>query len=97
MVPDGFAQAVCARGPLQNVVQQVLRDLQVPREVLQFVNYPTRFDATATQALLDKAKIRVPPLEDYAWRLWDYWERHLDPDLPPTAASRAPSRARSSL
>jgi NAD(P)-dependent dehydrogenase (short-subunit alcohol dehydrogenase family) len=23
----------------------------------------------------------VPPLEDYAWRLWDYWERHLDPDL----------------
>ena len=20
-------------------------------------------------------------LEDYAWRLWDYWERHLDPDL----------------
>jgi nucleoside-diphosphate-sugar epimerase len=25
--------------------------------------------------------IAVPPLEDYAWRLWDYWERHLDPDL----------------
>ena len=24
---------------------------------------------------------RVPSLEDYAWRLWDYWERHLDPDL----------------
>ena len=23
----------------------------------------------------------VPPLEDYAWKLWDYWERHLDPDL----------------
>ena len=23
----------------------------------------------------------MPRLEDYAWRLWDYWERHLDPDL----------------
>jgi NAD(P)-dependent dehydrogenase (short-subunit alcohol dehydrogenase family) len=23
----------------------------------------------------------VPALETYAWRLWDYWERHLDPDL----------------
>ncbi len=23
----------------------------------------------------------MPVLEDYAWRLWDYWERHLDPDL----------------
>ncbi|MCX7058737.1 MAG: SDR family NAD(P)-dependent oxidoreductase [Proteobacteria bacterium] len=22
----------------------------------------------------------MPPLEDYAWRLWDYWERHLDPE-----------------
>ncbi|MEM9058772.1 MAG: SDR family NAD(P)-dependent oxidoreductase, partial [Pseudomonadota bacterium] len=21
------------------------------------------------------------PLESYAWRLWDYWERNLDPDL----------------
>ena len=81
MIPDGIAQAVSRARPLQNVLQQLLRDLQVPREVLRFVNYPTRFDATATQALLDKAKIRVPPLEDYAWRLWDYWERHLDPDL----------------
>ena len=24
---------------------------------------------------------RVPPLEAYAGKLWDYWERHLDPDL----------------
>ena len=25
--------------------------------------------------------IEVPPLETYADRLWDYWERNLDPDL----------------
>ena len=41
---------------------------------------PDPFDSSATQKLLDKARIRVSPLEDYAWRLWDYWERHLDPD-----------------
>ena len=23
----------------------------------------------------------MPPLEAYAGKLWDYWERHLDPDL----------------
>src|SRR5205085_2532008 len=23
----------------------------------------------------------VPPLDTYAYRLWDYWERNLDPDL----------------
>jgi NAD(P)-dependent dehydrogenase (short-subunit alcohol dehydrogenase family) len=81
MVPEGLTAAVGRYKPLQNVLDQVLRDLQIPRSVLQFMNYPTRFDSSATQALLDRARIRVPPLEDYAWRLWDYWERHLDPDL----------------
>jgi NAD(P)-dependent dehydrogenase (short-subunit alcohol dehydrogenase family) len=81
MLPEPVTQSVERSKPIQNVFNQLLRDLQVPRSVLQFVNYPTRFDSTATQRLLDKAKIRVPPLEDYAWRLWDYWERHLDPDL----------------
>jgi NAD(P)-dependent dehydrogenase (short-subunit alcohol dehydrogenase family) len=81
LVPDGVRKSVERTKPIQNVYDQVLRDLQVPRSVLQFVNYPTRFDASATQKLLGKARISVPPLEDYAWRLWDYWERHLDPDL----------------
>ncbi len=81
MVPEGVAQTIGRSRPVQNVFNQLLRDLQIPRSVLQFVNYPTRFDSTETQKLLDEAKIRVPPLEDYAWRLWDYWERHLDPDL----------------
>ena len=81
MVPDSVAKSVERSKPLQNVWNQLLRDLQVPKSVLQFVNYPTRFDSSETQKLLEKAKIRVPVLEDYAWRLWDYWERHLDPDL----------------
>jgi NAD(P)-dependent dehydrogenase (short-subunit alcohol dehydrogenase family) len=81
MLPEPVTQSVGRSKPIQNVFNQLLRDLQVPRSVLQFINYPTRFDSTATQKLLDKAKIRVPALEDYAWRLWDYWERHLDPDL----------------
>jgi NAD(P)-dependent dehydrogenase (short-subunit alcohol dehydrogenase family) len=31
---------------------------------------------------LQGSGISVPPLHDYAWRIWDYWERHLDPELP---------------
>jgi NAD(P)-dependent dehydrogenase (short-subunit alcohol dehydrogenase family) len=27
------------------------------------------------------AASNAPTCKDYAWRLWDYWERHLDPDL----------------
>ena len=81
MVPEAVTGSVERSKPIQNVFNQVLRDLQVPRAVLQFVNYPTRFDSSETQRLLAKGKIRLLPLEDYAWRLWDYWERHLDPDL----------------
>jgi len=81
MIPDGVRKSVERTRPIQNVYEQLLRDLQVPKSVLQFINYPTRFDSTATQKALKKARIQVPPLEDYAWRLWDFWERHLDPDL----------------
>ncbi len=59
---------------------ELLDGLGVPAEALDFVNYPTLFTAEPTSALLAAAGIRVPPLEDYAWRLWDYWERHLDPE-----------------
>ncbi|MCZ8132659.1 MAG: SDR family oxidoreductase [Steroidobacteraceae bacterium] len=80
-VPTEWRVAVERFRPLRDVVDELLSGLQVPREVLTFVNYPTRFESSVTHALLAPAGIRVPPLEDYAWRLWDYWERHLDPDL----------------
>jgi NAD(P)-dependent dehydrogenase (short-subunit alcohol dehydrogenase family) len=46
------------------------------------MDYPATFDATAAQTALEGSGIKVPRLHDYAWRVWDYWERHLDPDLP---------------
>jgi NAD(P)-dependent dehydrogenase (short-subunit alcohol dehydrogenase family) len=49
--------------------------------MMTFVNYPTRFDCRETLAALKGSGIECPNFHDYAWRLWDYWERHLDPDL----------------
>jgi NAD(P)-dependent dehydrogenase (short-subunit alcohol dehydrogenase family) len=60
---------------------RVLADFGIPRQVLIYVNYPTHFDSRQTQAALADTDISVPPLEAYAGKLWDYWERHLDPDL----------------
>jgi len=67
--------------PLRRIFEQLLGELGIPRAVTGLLNYPTRFDATHAQQLLGTAGIHVPAIEDYAWRLWDYWERHLDPDL----------------
>jgi NAD(P)-dependent dehydrogenase (short-subunit alcohol dehydrogenase family) len=59
----------------------VLSDLGIPKDMFTFINYPTRFDNRECAKALKGSGIEVPRLEDYAWRLWDYWERHLDPDL----------------
>jgi NAD(P)-dependent dehydrogenase (short-subunit alcohol dehydrogenase family) len=59
----------------------VLSDLGIPKDMFTFINYPTRFDSREAEKALKGSGIAVPRLEDYAWRLWDYWERHLDPDL----------------
>ncbi len=67
--------------PMGLALDSVLSDFGIPRSVLTYVNYPTRFDSRQTQAALSGTGIRVPPLEAYADKLWDYWERHLDPDL----------------
>jgi short-subunit dehydrogenase len=76
-----FVRAFTALPPWDMVTDRVLSELGVPRAVLTYINYPTSFDARQAQAALAGTDIRVPPLEAYADKLWDYWERHLDPDL----------------
>jgi NAD(P)-dependent dehydrogenase (short-subunit alcohol dehydrogenase family) len=67
--------------PVKRITDQVLADLGIPRSVLVYINYPTDFDSTKAQEALEGTGISVPPLPSYAERLWDYWERNLDPDL----------------
>ncbi|PZS34009.1 MAG: short chain dehydrogenase, partial [Pseudonocardiales bacterium] len=57
----------------------VLAELGIPREVLYYINYPTRFDSTKTQETLAGSGIVVPPLASYAQNLWEYWERTYSP------------------
>jgi NAD(P)-dependent dehydrogenase (short-subunit alcohol dehydrogenase family) len=80
-IPTTVKQGMMMLPPVRRIYRHVLNDLGVPPDVMKFINYPTKFDSRDTQRLLKGTGIRVPPLEDYAWRLWDYWERHLDPDL----------------
>jgi thioester reductase-like protein len=66
-------------GAARAAMETLLMELGVPRPALAFLDYPTTFDCRATRAALRGTRIAVPPLETYAERLWDYWERHLDP------------------
>jgi len=80
-IPSAVTQGLMMLAPVRRISNQVLADLHIPKGVLKFLNYPTRFDCRNTEDLLKGTGIEVPDLRDYAWRLWDYWERHLDPDL----------------
>jgi NAD(P)-dependent dehydrogenase (short-subunit alcohol dehydrogenase family) len=80
-IPGAIKQGLMMLPPMRRISRQILKDLGMPPDVLQFINYPTRFDSRETQKVLKRSGITVPALDDYAWRLWDYWERHLDPDL----------------
>ncbi len=80
-IPRNVTKALMALAPVRRVRKAIMKDLGLPAEMMTFVNYPTRFDCRETLAALQGTGVACPNLHDYAWRLWDYWERHLDPDL----------------
>ena len=80
-IPGSVKKGMLALTPVRRIRDQIMKDLAFPPDVMQFVNYPTRFDCRDTLTALKGTGIACPPLDAYAWRLWDYWERHLDPDL----------------
>lgn len=80
-IPKSIKRGLLALAPVRRIRAAVMSDLGLPEDLLTFVNYPTRFDCRETTAALKGTGIACPNLNDYAWRLWDYWERHLDPDL----------------
>jgi NAD(P)-dependent dehydrogenase (short-subunit alcohol dehydrogenase family) len=80
-IPSFVVDSMMSLAPVRRIQKQVLSDLGIPKDMFTFINYPTRFDSREAAKALKGSGIEVPRLEDYAWRLWDYWERHLDPDL----------------
>ncbi|ABC31684.1 short-chain alcohol dehydrogenase-like protein [Hahella chejuensis KCTC 2396] len=80
-IPPMIRQGIARLPPVQRMKNAVLNDLGIPDEVMSFINYPTRFDNRETERLLKGTAIAVPRLQDYSPAIWDYWERHLDPDL----------------
>src|SRR5215207_10619861 len=80
-IPKSVKKGLMALAPMRRIKSAVLKDLGLPDDMLTFVNFPTRYDCRETLAALKGSGIECPRLPDYAWLLWDYWERHLDPSL----------------
>ncbi|MCL6270459.1 SDR family oxidoreductase [Sansalvadorimonas sp. 2012CJ34-2] len=77
MIRDGLKRLP----PIRRIRNAVLHDLGIPEEVLDFINYPTKFDNRDAERALRDSGITCPSLPSYSTKLWDYWERNLDPEL----------------
>jgi NAD(P)-dependent dehydrogenase (short-subunit alcohol dehydrogenase family) len=80
-IPKSVKKGMMALTPVRRVRNSVMKDLGLPDDILHFINYPTRFDNRDAAAALKGSGINCPRLEEYSDRVWDYWERNLDPDL----------------
>jgi NAD(P)-dependent dehydrogenase (short-subunit alcohol dehydrogenase family) len=81
IIPPGLTALIGAMPAVKTARRELLAEIGIPEQVLPYVNWRSSFDTRDTQAALAHTEIRCPPLEEYAWKIWDYWERHMDPDL----------------
>ncbi len=80
-IPKSVKKGLMAVSPVRRIRNAVMKDLGLPDDMFTFINFPTRYDRRELDAVLKGSGIECPKLDNYAWLLWDYWERHLDPDL----------------
>lgn len=80
-IPKYVRQMLVSLPPVKRIKSAILKDLQIPKDVLSFINYPTQFDNRETISALEDSKIRCPDLKSYSTVIWDFWERKLDPEL----------------
>lgn len=80
-VPKAVKMGLMSLTPVRRIRDAIIKDLGMPSEVFGYINWPTRYDCRDAIAALEGSGIECPDLADYAWAVWDYWERNLDPDL----------------
>jgi NAD(P)-dependent dehydrogenase (short-subunit alcohol dehydrogenase family) len=80
-LPKGTFSMLMQLPAAKGVRRAILADFGIPEEVLGYIGLTAEFDTRDTERALEGSGIEVPPLDSYAAKLWDYWERNLDPDL----------------
>jgi NAD(P)-dependent dehydrogenase (short-subunit alcohol dehydrogenase family) len=80
-LPKGVLSFAMKLPALKQIRSQFLADIGIPEEIVDYIALTCRFDARDTQRALRGSGIELPPLESYSEKLWDHWERVLDPDL----------------
>jgi NAD(P)-dependent dehydrogenase (short-subunit alcohol dehydrogenase family) len=84
LLPGDLTQMLQSWKVFQTVKKQVLEGVHVPAAAISYATVRTRFTRRNADKALAGSGIEIPPLPTYAWKLWDFYERHLDPQAPTT-------------
>src|SRR5204863_9230187 len=80
-LPKGVFSLLMNLPQLKELRRTILADFGIPDEIVEHVGFTAQFDTRDTERALAGSGVAVPDLDSYAAKLWDYWERRLDPDL----------------
>ncbi len=80
-LPKGTLSMLMKLPQVRDIRRTLLADFGVPEEVVEHMALKPQFDTRDTERALAGSGIEVPELHTYAEKLWDFWERTLDPDL----------------
>ncbi len=64
--------------PMDVATRQMSRAIGLPLSTLGYIRNQAVFDDRQTRAALKGTGIECPMLKDYASKLWEYWETHMD-------------------
>ncbi len=80
-LPKGTLSMLMKLPQAKQLRKTVLADFGIPDDIIEHIGLTPQFDTRDTERALKGSGIELPPLPEYADKLWDYWERNLDPDL----------------
>ena len=80
-LPKGTLSMLMKLPQAKDIRRALLADYGIPDSVLENAAFDCQFDTRDADRALENTDITVPPLNSYSEKLWDYWERTLDPDL----------------
>ncbi len=82
VVPTAPLSLLMRMPPLRQARRLTLREFGIPKEVLEHINLVPTFNTRQAERALAGSDFEHPPaLREYAVKLWDYWEREMDPSI----------------
>ena len=82
IVPTSPLSLLMRIPPLRQARRLTLRELGIPKEVLEHIDLVPTFNTRQAERALAGSDFEHPPaLREYAVKLWDYWEREMDPSI----------------